>query len=209
VHAAIVQTVAGTVGLDLATVAEVVDPVRTSARVAFLYLVFLADWVASDTEFFRFRLHTTPVTDWWQAALEAADQVVRARRLARWQARPVAWEQMWPDTPVPRAFQADGMRLVPAEGQAMIVVESDTGSGKTRLALWMAHHLARTCGYSGLYTALSTRAAGNQVARELQKFLKTVLAPGEVRDMALVHGTAQATDLVHQLVDAHRRTGTR
>ncbi|MGW2426369.1 CRISPR-associated endonuclease Cas3'' [Streptomyces sp. NPDC001709] len=207
VHAVIVQTVADAVGLDLGTVAQVVDPLRPSARVAFLYLVYLADWVASDTEFFRFRVHTTPVSDWWQAAMQEAEQAVRARRLARWQARPMTWEDMWPDTPQPRTFQADGMRLVPAEGQAMIVVESDTGSGKTRLALWMAHHLARTCGYSGLYMALPTRAAGNQVAKELQRFLRTVLAPGEVRDMALVHGTAQATDLVHQLIDAHQAQG--
>ncbi|MEU6601983.1 CRISPR-associated helicase Cas3' [Streptomyces flaveolus] len=207
VHAAIVQTVADAVGLDLDTVAKVVDPVRPSARVAFLYLVYLADWVASDTEFFHFRVHTTPVTDWWQAAVREADQAVRARRLARWQARPITWEDMWPDTPRPRSFQADGMRLAPAEGQAMVVVESDTGSGKTRLALWMAHHLARTCGYSGLYMALPTRAAGNQVAKELRKFLQTVLAPGEVRDMALVHGTAQASDLVHELVDAHQAHG--
>ncbi|MFI8194656.1 CRISPR-associated helicase Cas3' [Streptomyces sp. NPDC085946] len=207
IHAAIVQTVADAVGLDLGTVAQVVDPVRPSARVAFLYLVYLADWVASDTEFFRFRVHTAPVTNWWQAALQEADQAVRARRLARWQARPMTWAEMWPDTPLPRTFQADGMQLAPAEGQAMIVVESDTGSGKTRLALWMAHHLARTCGYSGLYMALPTRAAGNQVAKELRKFLHAVLAPGEVRDMALVHGTAQATDLVHQLVDAHQAHG--
>ncbi|AKN73667.1 hypothetical protein QR97_31425 [Streptomyces sp. PBH53] len=207
VHAAIVQTVAETVGLDLDIVARAVNPVRPSARVAFLYVVYLADWVASDTEFFHFRVHTTPVAHWWQAALREADQAVRARRLTRWQARSVTWEEMWPDTPSPRAFQADGMRLAPPEGQAMIVVESDTGSGKTRLALWMAHHLARTCGYSGLYMALPTRAAGNQVAKELRKFLHAVLAPGEVRDMALVHGTAQATDLVHQLVDAHQAHG--
>ncbi|MGX1494937.1 CRISPR-associated endonuclease/helicase Cas3 [Streptomyces tendae] len=207
VHATILQAVADAIGLHLATVARVIDPVRPSARVAFLYLVYLADWVASDTEFFHFRTHTTPVAEWWQAALQEADQAVRARRLARWQARPVTWEEMWPDTPRPRTFQSDGMRLVPAEGQAMVVVESDTGSGKTRLALWMAHHLARTCGYSGLYMALPTRAAGNQVAKELRRFLKTVLAPGEVRDMALVHGTAQATDLVHQLIDAHQAQG--
>lgn len=207
VHAAIVQTVADAIGLDLATVAQVVDPVQPSARIAFLYLVYLADWIASDTEFFHFRSHTTPVTHWWQAALQEADQAVRARRLTRWQARPVTWQEMWPDTPLPRPFQADGMRLLPAEGQTMVVVESDTGSGKTRLALWMAHHLARTCGYSGLYMALPTRAAGNQVAKELRRFLKSVLEPGEVQNMALVHGTAQATDLVHQLIDAHQAQG--
>jgi CRISPR-associated endonuclease/helicase Cas3 len=206
-HAAIVQTVADAIEIELGTIAQVVEPIRPSARVAFLYLVYLADWVASDTEFFHFRLPTTPIKDWWQAANQEADQAVQARRLTRWQARPMTWHEMWPDTPEPRTFQADGMRLAPAEGQAMIIVESDTGSGKTRLALWMAHHLARTCGYSGLYMALPTRAAGNQVGQELRKFLQTVLAPGEVRDMALVHGTAQATDLVHELVDAHQTHG--
>ncbi|MDA5285529.1 CRISPR-associated helicase Cas3' [Streptomyces sp. Isolate_45] len=205
VRLALVDVVADRLGVDLAALPSLVRQLpsaRPSTLVLFAGLVVLSDWIASDTRRFPYARPTDDPSELWQRSGRRATEAVTALGLDRWRPGPADWGRLWPGT-TPRRFQADAMRLLPERGQALVIVESDTGSGKTRLALWCAHQLAARNGYQGVYLAMPTRAATHQAAAEVEGFLPGAVEADTV-NMALVHGAAGATDLVHRLVDAAR-----
>lgn len=201
VYRGLVQETADLLGVDLDTIADHIDPRRPSALPLFAGLVILADWIGSDETKFSYRTPDTPAHTWWAQSQAQARAAITALRLDRWNPKPAEWGDLWPGTS-PRPFQAATMNALPASGSALVIIESDTGSGKTRLALWCAHYLATTCGYQGLYMAMPTRAAANQIGAELRDFIGTALDDGDRANMAVVHGTAEGTDLVRLLLDA-------
>ncbi|MFF0966840.1 CRISPR-associated helicase Cas3' [Streptomyces sp. NPDC003703] len=204
IYSELIQDTADLIGVDLTTLPQLVVPERPSALVLFAGLVILADWIASDESHFTYRTLTTSPPQWWHASGMQARAAVTRLRLDAWQPEPTAdWTDLFPDT-APRPFQFAGMAALPATGPALVIVESDTGSGKTRLALWCAHHLAVTCGYQGLYMAMPNRAAANQTAREIAGFMDRALGEQNTANLAVVHSTAEATDFVHQLLNAGR-----
>ncbi|MEV1048701.1 CRISPR-associated helicase Cas3' [Streptomyces sp. NPDC049916] len=202
----LVQDAADLIGIDLTNLPQNIRPERPSTLPLFAGLVILADWIASDETHFTYRPHTTSTHTWWRTSLTQAQAAADALLLDRWKPKPTTWSALYPGTS-PRPFQAAAIAAMPAEGPALVIIESDTGSGKTRLALWCAHHLAITCGYQGLYMAMPTRAATNQTAQEIADFMKNALDEQEAANLAVVHGTAQATEFVHQLLDAARAPG--
>jgi CRISPR-associated endonuclease/helicase Cas3 len=202
VHEQIVQAVATTTGVALPQLVDLVKPLRPSALIAFTGLVVLCDWVASDETRFTYRSTSDPDSAWWKASRAEAEAALTALRLDRWKTADMTWQTLWPGTN-PRPFQADAMRIMPPTGPALVIVESDTGSGKTRLALWCAHYLAVRNGYQGLYMAMPTRAATNQVAAEIEAFMNQAVH-SDAANLAIVHGTATATQTVHRLIDAAR-----
>jgi len=201
VHRALVDNLARLMTLETKRLSDVIRPERPSVLPVFAGLVVLADWVASDEEHFAYRNLAQPVEQWWYHSQREAAKALTALRLESWRPAPTGWSTMFPDTPGPRPFQEAGMAAMPNDGPALVIVETDTGSGKTRLALWCAHHLARTCGYHGLYMAMPTRAATNQTAAEISAFLCASLDPSRTANLAVVHQYAEATDIVHKLVD--------
>ncbi|MGV9680366.1 CRISPR-associated helicase Cas3' [Nocardia sp. NPDC003482] len=205
-YADLLACVAARVGVDLQEIKRAVRFTEPAALTLFAGLVVLADWVASSESHFTYRVATDSVENWWAASQSEAAAAVTALRLVRWQPRDVTWPELWPNTE-PRGFQRAVMDLLPDRGPALTVIESDTGSGKTRAALWCALHLARTCGYTGLYMAMPTRAATNQIALELRQFIAAGLDKATTANLAVVHGTAAATPIVHELLEAARLSG--
>lgn len=202
VHEQIVNAVAATTGVNLTQLINVVKPLRPAALIAFTGLVVLCDWIASDETRFTYRRTSDTDTTWWKTSQAETDAALNSLRLDRWHTADVSWEDLWPGTR-PRPFQADAMRIMPTTGSALVIVESDTGSGKTRLALWCAHHLAVRNGYQGLYMAMPTRAATNQAAAEIEAFMNRAVQ-SDAANLAIVHGTAAATQTAHRLIDAAR-----
>ncbi|MFD7499482.1 CRISPR-associated helicase Cas3' [Streptomyces sp. NPDC059850] len=204
VHRAILDGLARMLDLDLTRLPRVVRPERPSALPLFAGLVVLADWVASDVSRFTYRRLEQPVEEWWDDSKAQAAQAVTDLRLEAWRPEPTTWSSMFTDTPTPLPFQAAAIAALPTDGPALVLIETDTGSGKTRLALSCAQHLARSCGHHGLYMAMPTRAATDQTAQEIRSFLGTSLGSSTTANLAVVHHTAGATPLVHQLIDGAR-----
>ncbi|MEV7779502.1 CRISPR-associated helicase Cas3' [Kitasatospora sp. NPDC088351] len=203
VYRKLIAEVADLIGVTLATLPDLVRPERPSVLPMFTGLVILADWIASSDDHFTYRRLGDPPAAWWSASRHQAEAAITELALDRWLPEPKAWPELFPNSR-PRPFQAAALAALPAEGPAMAVVESDTGSGKTRLAFAIAHHLARTCGHQGFFMAMPTRAATNQVADELADFAENSTGRTATTNLAVVHATAEATDLVHRLVDASR-----
>ena len=127
----------------------------------FAGLVQLADWLGSDTDFFPY---AEPGERRGETAPAYAADAVTALGLdaAPWQqhladAAP-SFKQVFDYPPYP-AQSATGA----GDLGALVVLESETGSGKTEAALWRFVQLFRRGEVDGLYFALPTRVAATQL----------------------------------------------
>ncbi|MFF2143693.1 CRISPR-associated helicase Cas3' [Kitasatospora sp. NPDC058190] len=201
-HQYFIDTLANLLGVDLKRLADRTTLERPATLPLFAGLVVTADWIASDEERFTYRPHNEPAEQWWEQSKSQASTALSALRLDAWAPEPATWAELFPHAPAPRPFQTAAMAAAPAQGPVLAIVEAGTGSGKTALALWYTHHLARTNGYHGFYTAMPTRAATDQAAVEHIAFLTRAFgAPGDA-NLAVVHGTAEATENVGRLLNA-------
>ncbi|MDE3022328.1 MAG: CRISPR-associated helicase Cas3' [Pseudomonadota bacterium] len=128
----------------------------------FAGLVQLADWLGSDTDFFPF-------------SKEGEDRAITAKEKARKAIYVIGLDvEDWRITLTERAPNfADAFVIAEARPiQAamdddqlgpLVILESETGSGKTEAALWRFVHLFRNGAVDSLYFALPTRVAASQV----------------------------------------------
>lgn len=127
----------------------------------FAGLVMLADWIGSDTAFFPYR--TEDAADRPTVARAAADRAIRGIGLEPPRTRtPASFEETFgfPPSPLQRALAEE---LEVDESSRLVLIESDTGSGKTEAALAWYLRLQAVGEVDSLYFALPTRVA----AREL------------------------------------------
>ncbi len=127
----------------------------------FAGLVQLADWLGSDTAFFPL---SNGLGARAQAAPGYADQAVAALGMDAdaWcrdlNQRAATFDQIFNDPPYPIQAAMDNHGLGP-----LVILESETGSGKTEAALWRFVHLLRRGEVDSLYFALPTRVSASQV----------------------------------------------
>ncbi|MCF8005518.1 MAG: CRISPR-associated helicase Cas3' [Chromatiaceae bacterium] len=158
------------------------EPLPDSAAFGHLFagLVQLADWLGSDTQFFPlFNGISDGVSDGVsdggsdraQNASALAEQAVSALGLdaASWQtglaATPPLFTAIFNGYP-PYPIQA---AMADAELGPLVVLESETGSGKTEAALWRFVHLFQRGEVDSLYFALPTRVSASQVYDRILK----------------------------------------
>ncbi len=139
----------------------------------FAGLVQLADWLGSDTDFFPF-------------SKEGEDRAVTAKEKARraisvigldaedWRNKLNYRSPSFADTfgiAEPRPIQAamSDYQLGP-----LVILESETGSGKTEAALWRFVHLFRFGAVDSLYFALPTRVAATQIYNRVRVTVKNL-----------------------------------
>lgn len=143
----------------------------------FAGLVQLADWLGSDTRkgFFPY---SEDGEDRAVTALERARHALRAVGLdaggtaARQTATTFDFAQAF-GVPRPRPMQA---AMADDALGPVVVLESETGSGKTEAALWRFLHLWRAGLVDGLYFALPTRVAATQLYGRVHDFVRRAWA---------------------------------
>ncbi|MDE0446483.1 MAG: CRISPR-associated helicase Cas3' [Spirochaetaceae bacterium] len=136
----------------------------------------LADQIGSDEEQFHFVPEPDP--NYIEQAHRLAKSAIEARLLRRrdWrrQSPAVTFADLF-DHPAPRPLQtavADAPLSWP-----LLVLESETGSGKTEAAALRFSTLWRAGLVDGLYFAVPTRAAAKQLQRRLDASLRRLFAP--------------------------------
>lgn len=152
----------------------------------FCGLLNLADWIGSDRKAFDFE--ATFRTDYWPDACACARKrlsqiglsgVLTLRAAAGW--------PLISDHPAPRPAQA-AVGALPTH-ERLLLLEAETGSGKTEAALWRFAALVEVGEVEALYFAVPTRAAARQLHRRINTALtrmfdqppEAVLAiPGQV-----------------------------
>ena len=150
---------------------------------AFAGLVSLADWIGSNTApgFFPYDLAAQDETR-WPESLQRAREVLVAMRLdveairADLRQRSPAFEAVF-DFP-PRAMQAHAGRhdLGP-----LVVIEAETGSGKTEAALWRFKTLFEAGEVDAMCFLLPTRVSATAIALRVQAFVERVFPDANLR----------------------------
>ena len=150
----------------------------------FLGLCMLADWIGSDET--RFPFCPEPRDDYMQTARDKARRAVAEIGLdIESQRRAFHALSVLPsfDTlfgipnATPNPIQHSAI-TVPLD-ERLVIIESETGSGKTESALWRFAHLYQDQRVDGLYFALPTRAAASQMHGRITRFINK-LFPKEV-----------------------------
>ena len=159
-------------------------PSASAFQHMFLGLCMLADWIGSDETHFPFCAE--PNDDYMRTARHNAQCAIGAIGLnieSQWNALhslPAlpSFETLFgiPNA-TPNPIQ-QAARAVPLD-ERLIIIESETGSGKTEAALWRFAHLYQTHRVDGLYFALPTRAAASQMHARITRFIAN-LFPEEV-----------------------------
>ena len=162
---------------------------------AFAGLLMLADWLGSDTQFFSLANGGEADRMGWARprAIEAVHAVglaVERRRVVVQRNRP-DFAALF-DVPSPRPIQ----HYATVPQAQCVVLEAETGSGKTEAALWRFVHLFAQGEVDGLYFALPTRVAATQMFGRIKK-LRDALFPVEDRPTVVlaVPGQVGADDV--------------
>lgn len=138
----------------------------------FAGLVQMADWLGSDTRFFPFSEHAE---DRHATAGLRADAAVRAIGLdvSVWRhslAALPSFAEVF-RLPAPRPIQA---AMTDPDLGGLLILESETGSGKTEAALWRFAQLFQCGKVDGLYFALPTRVAATQLYERVRQFAQAL-----------------------------------
>ena len=145
----------------------------------FLGLCTLADWIGSNEPFFPYV--DTPQNDYMDTARENAKRAMKdigldiseQRRLFSGVSLPEFGALFRDDgdeyAKVPNSIQKAAARDTPLD-EPVVVIESETGSGKTEAALWRFARMYEQGLVDGVYFALPTRAAAAQIHGRVERF---------------------------------------
>ena len=137
----------------------------------FLGLCTLADWIGSNTEWFPFSSGSDPA--YIDRARKQAARALRdigldiEEQRAIEGAAPARDFRALFDVAAPRPVQE---HAVGALAERLMLIEAETGSGKTEAALWRFRELYRERRVDGAYFALPTRAAAKQLHERTRRF---------------------------------------
>lgn len=134
----------------------------------FAGLVQFADWLGSDTRFFPYAETGEDRNEWvWQRAREAVQKI--GFDPTQWRSALVGEPNFSGifNVPSPRPIQA---KMAQPNLGPFLILESETGSGKTEAALWRFAQLFQTGQVDGLYFALPTRVAATQLYERTRQF---------------------------------------
>ena len=138
-------------------------------------LLALADWIGSDRRVFPFVATFDP--DYFAHALTIARQHLSrigldtaTRRLAG----PAGWPLL-SSHPRPRPAQ-QAVAAVPPD-ETLLILEAETGAGKTEAALWRFAQLYEVGQVDSLYFAVPTRAAARQLQARVNGAMRRMFAP--------------------------------
>ena len=140
----------------------------------FLGLCTLADWIGSNESWFKFR--DVPDDSYMDEARQIAGKAVRDIGLEIAEQRQGFERTSMPSfaglfphiKEPPNAIQQATAGNSPEE--RLVIIESETGSGKTEAALWRFASMYEAGLVDGLYFALPTRAAAVQLHRRVRDF---------------------------------------
>ena len=153
-------------------------------------LAALADWIGSDRQFFEFEAPFAP--DYDSRAHDTAARALTAigfdsRALA---AAPAPSFRKLTDFPEPNPAQA-AVGDVGSDAR-LVILEAETGSGKTEAALWRFTQLFAAGLVAGLYFAVPTRAAARQLHGRVDKALRRVFGAAAPEPVLAIPGMLRA-----------------
>ncbi len=160
----------------------------------FLGLCTLADWIGSNEKHFPFvdtpdEQYIAKARQQARKAIETIGLDISAQR-EMFAAAP-SFSDLF-DFSNPNAIQSAAWD-VPLENP-VVIIESETGSGKTEAALWRFARMYDAGLVDGLYFALPTRAAATQMHSRVNEFIKNMFSQHKPEPVLAVPGYIRAGD---------------
>ena len=161
----------------------------------FLGLCNLADWIGSDERFFEY--NSQPTSDYIKIARDRARRAITEVGLDISHQRQVFFLQCQAPRGAPSFGELFGIEGSPTPNpmqkkvpevslnEQLIIVESETGSGKTEAALLRFSKLYEEGLVDGAYFALPTRAAASQIFNRVRKFAESLFPKGNAPEPVL------------------------
>jgi CRISPR-associated endonuclease/helicase Cas3 len=153
---------------------------------AFAGLVSLADWIGSNTEHFPFDLGPQDA-ERWAFSQAAAQKALRDMRIDL-EATRVDLRARVTDFFSTFGFEPTKAQTAAAEAPlpSPVVLEAETGSGKTEAALWRFKHLFERGEVDALCFLLPTRVAATGISQRLQRFIDKLFPDPALRPNAVL-----------------------
>jgi CRISPR-associated endonuclease/helicase Cas3 len=171
-------------------------------------LTNVADWVGSDSRYFKFLDPQMPLPEYWNWALEVADDAIRAKGLASSAGRAgIGLKMIAPGIARPRPMQQAADAAPLGDGPLLFIVEDTTGSGKTEAALSLAGRMIEAGKAEGLYFALPTMATANAMYGRLAPIYRRLFVEGATPSLVLAHGRADLSQDFTASVENRPRDG--
>ena len=173
-------------------------PSRPEFQHHFLGLCTLADWIGSNEAWFPYC--DEPRDDYMEQARKQASDAVRAVGLdiegQRGQfAGAPNFAGLFPQVDGPPNAIQQAVSNTPLE-QRLVIIESETGSGKTEAALWRFARMYEARLVDGLYFALPTRAAAKQLHQRVTRFAERLFpSDGRPEPVLAVPGYVKAGEV--------------
>ncbi|NLX22436.1 MAG: CRISPR-associated helicase Cas3' [Phycisphaerae bacterium] len=173
-------------------------PENDHASLMFLAgLTAVADWIASNTDFFPAVGETWDPVSYPDQAADRAKDALETLGWVGWQpeaSEPLSFAELFPRIAEPRPLQdLAAAQAATLDGPGLVLIEAPMGEGKTEAALFLADHWTHAAEQKGLYVALPTLATSNQMFQRVQTFLSGRY-PSERINLHLLHGHAMLSD---------------
>ena len=157
-------------------------------------LTVLADWIGSSQRWFAYHPPNLKLADYWRdVALPSARRAVtRAGLLPCAPRESLSLSELLGSVAIPSPVQALASSVdLEGNAPALILVEDQTGSGKTEAALLLAHRLMAKGFADGVFVALPTMATANGMYSRLADAYRRLFADGATPSLVLTHGRSR------------------
>lgn len=202
VHRELLDTIANAAGVQSALEAlKASSHLDVGAIQLLTGLVVIADWIASNPDAFPMRVS--------RAQEERVQEGMRATDLTNpWKGKVADGDVDkhyqssfgWPQTYRARSIQkamAEAAKTVTEP--TLIILEAETGVGKTEAALAAAHIIANTASAQGIYFAAPTMSTANGLLERTLEWAKNTTDEGAVSSLYLAHSKNQLSQPFQQL----------
>ena len=169
-------------------------------------LICVADWIASNEDYFPYVNTWMDPADYFRASYANAAVVLKKAGWMGWRAQgeKQTFAQMYAfkGWKGPRPIQQqtiDAFQQFDPQGPFVMIVEAPTGIGKTEIAMYLADQWLQRIGGSGIYIAMPSQATSNQIYQRSKEVLENRYE-GQLVNLVLAHGQARWNEDVNQVL---------
>ncbi|WP_370625557.1 CRISPR-associated helicase Cas3' [Corynebacterium sp. TAE3-ERU2] len=203
IHSELLDAMADTTGVSDALDVLRRRRVAPSAPVLQLLtgIVVMADWIASNTDAFPLNVHSSQV-ERLIAGMEATDLTLpwRPQQVEGDIDRYFQSAFDWPDNaharPVQRAMAEAAATIT---HPSLVILEAETGVGKTEAALIAAQIIGKNTGAQGVYFATPTMATANGLLERTISWARRTADSDTVQSMYLAHSKSDLSEPFRRL----------
>ncbi|MBI9051885.1 MAG: CRISPR-associated helicase Cas3' [Anaerolineaceae bacterium] len=154
-------------------------------------LTTTADWIASNSTYFKFDDGSMPMETYLHKSAEEAQYALQDLGWHGWKSSgdPHTFTQLFPEF-IPNSLQSAFIEHTQGlDSPYLLILEAPTGSGKTESALYLADTTIQKEYKAGIYIAMPSQATSNQMYDRTTKFLSERYKHIPL-NILLVHGAA-------------------